>query len=104
MKPNATYSKLSRAVLSLVGILAITAPTLAQNTSGTATGGADQTAPGQTGVGPRGSKVAPSTDPGLAGRGPTSSPASKTGVGVRGSKVGPSTEPPASNEKSSNEK
>jgi hypothetical protein len=99
MKPNATYSKLLLASLSLVGVLALTVPTLAQNTSGNATGGTDQTAPEQTGVGPRGSKVGPSTDPGLAGRGPTSSPASKTGVGARGSKVGPSTEPPASNEK-----
>ena len=99
MKLNSTRSKLSCASLSLVGVLAFTVPTLAQNTAGSSTEGGDQTAPGKTGVGARGSKVAPSTDPGLAGRGPTSSPASKTGVGPRGSKVGPSTEPPASNEK-----
>jgi hypothetical protein len=99
MKLISTRAKLSRASLSLIGVLAFTLPSLAQNTGGSSNGGADQTAPEKTGVGARGSKVAPSTDPGLASHGPTSSPESKTGVGVRGSKVGPSTEPPASNQK-----
>ena len=46
----------------------------------------------KTGAGPRGTKVAPSTDPGTSA-GPTSSSPSQTGMGPRGTKAGPTTEP-----------
>jgi hypothetical protein len=99
MKLNFTRSTSLLACLSLAGILTLAVPTLAQNSPNNTTGGATQPGPDKTGVGPRGSKVGPSTDPGLAGRGPTSSSASQTGVGSRGSKVAPSTEPPANNQR-----
>ncbi len=99
MKLNLTRSKLSRASLGLVGVLAFTVSALAQNAAGNSTQRADPSAPEKTGVGSPASKTGPSTDPGLAGRGSTSLPASKTGVGSPASKVGPSTQPPASNEK-----
>lgn len=95
MKLTAGRSRSALACLSLTGALALAIPAMAQNTSG----GATQQGQYKTGEGPRGSKAGPSTDPGLAGHGPTSSPASKTGVGQRGSPVGPSTEHPAHDSK-----
>lgn len=45
--------------------------------------------PGQTGAGERGTKVAPSTEPGQ----PSQPTTAQTGVGPRGTKVAPSTNP-----------
>lgn len=63
-----------------------------------ATSATDQTgqgpAAGQTGTGPRGTKVAPSTEPGQ----PTEPKAAQTGVEPRGTKVAPSTSPGQSGE------
>lgn len=68
------------------------APALAQTSSGSQPGGASDTA--RTGVGPRGTPVAPSTDPGLAGQSTSSAP-SQTGAGPRGTPAAPSTQPGA---------
>jgi len=54
--------------------------------------------PGATGVGKRGTKVGPSTNPGQSGSTASTAPEA-TGVGNRGTKAGPSTQPPASGQK-----
>ena len=51
--------------------------------------------PGATGTGQRGTKVAPSTNPGQSTPTASTSP-DATGVGNRGTKAGPTTPPPAS--------
>jgi hypothetical protein len=71
---------------------ALVAPALAQQQPGGVSGtniGPDKS---KTGSGPRGTKVAPSTDPGTSA-GPTSSSSEETGKGPRGTKSGPTTEP-----------
>jgi hypothetical protein len=90
--------------LNLFGPSLLLAPILATlGTVGLATHGlAQQNAapPGmssdtqKTGAGPRGTKVAPSSNPTLATN-PASPPESTTGVGSRGNKAAPSTEPGA---------
>ena len=77
--------------LALSGALGAVAPALAQQQGGVSGTniGPDQS---KTGAGPRGTKVAPSTDPGTSA-GQTSSSSSQTGTGQRGTKAGPSTEP-----------
>jgi len=88
-------------VLALAGTLGVTAPAFAQNA-----GKADENPhgqgekgtmsnPGATGVGQRGTKVAPSTNPAQSGPSASTSEAA-TGTGKRGTKSGPSTQPPAS--------
>jgi hypothetical protein len=81
--------------LALSGALGISAPALAQQQPGGMSGTHIKPDPSKTGTGPRGTPVAPSTDPGTSA-GPTSSAPSQTGVGPRGTEVGPSTEPSTS--------
>ena len=77
--------------LALSGALGAVAPALAQQQGGVSGTniGHDKS---KTGAGPRGTKVAPSTDPGTSA-GPTSSSSEETGKGPRGTKAAPSTEP-----------
>jgi hypothetical protein len=90
MRPN-TFVRTASALVLLAGVTGFAANTRAQNAganSGTVA------APEKTGVGERGTKAGPSTDPGLDKT--SSSSPSQTGVGERGGKAGPTTPPPAS--------
>ncbi len=77
-------------LLLALGGLALAGPCWAQNTAGSQpAGGSNATLnEGNTGAGPRGTKVGPSTEPGAA---PPSPSATQTGVPPRGTKVAPST-------------
>ena len=75
--------------LALLGVLGLATQGLAQQQAAPSGTASDAE---KTGVGPRGTKVAPSTDPTLTTN-PASPPASTTGVQPRGTKAGPSTDP-----------
>ena len=80
--------------LALSGLLPFSAPALAQNTSADGATQGTTSSPGATrtdAAGQRGTDTGPTSDAG-PGANP---PASQTGVGARGTKVGPSTEPKA---------
>ena len=76
-------------VLALLGVLGLATTGLAQQQSSPAGTASDAE---KTGVGQRGTKIAPSTNPTLATN-PASPPASTTGATARGTKAGPSTDP-----------
>jgi hypothetical protein len=90
MTPNLFRSRLTWVpALTLLGLLGLATQGLAQQQSSPAgtTSDADK-----TGVGQRGTKVAPSSNPTLATN-PASPPPSTTGATSRGSKAGPTTTP-----------
>ncbi len=78
-------------LLLSLGAIALASPCWAQNTAGKSAGGANSTLDeNNTGAGPRGTAVGPSTQPGA----PSSSmSAAQTGVPPRGTTVAPSTAP-----------
>ncbi|HJS86850.1 MAG TPA: hypothetical protein VJ779_15450 [Acetobacteraceae bacterium] len=79
-------------MLSVLAMVGLVAPSLAQQQNNAAGGMAR--GPEDTGAGPRGTPVAPSTNPSVPGHA-TTPPASTTGVPPRGTPVAPSTKPGA---------
>jgi len=90
MRASVFRPRLARmSMLALLGVLGLAANGLAQQQSSPAGTASDAE---KTGVGQRGTKVAPSTDPTLTTN-PASPPASTTGATPRGTKAGPTTSP-----------
>lgn len=86
LRPRSTLVPL----LALLGALGLAAHSQAQNAAPPGM----KTDPDKTGVGPRGTKVGPSSSPTLSTQ-PASPPATTTGSGPRGTPTSPSTDPGA---------
>jgi len=78
-------------ILAALGTLGLATHGLAQQNAASPGMSSDTD---KTGAGPRGTRVAPSSNPTLSTN-PASPPESTTGVGPRGTKAAPSTEPGA---------
>jgi hypothetical protein len=77
-------AKAAIAVVGLCGLFGLVAPAMAQNTSGDM----NKSDGSKTGVGQRGTKVGPSTEPGMSDQS-TGGGASQTGNESRGSRTAP---------------